>query len=127
MPTRILLPKSVVSALDESKIVGVRAGSESHRFIGVWVVVVQGRVFIRSWNDKRTGWREAFRGDAQGVIQIPSGREVPIRARPIHGDRLLDAIDAEYAAKYPTPASRKWVRGFKTARRRATTVELMPR
>ena len=36
-------------------------------------------------------------------------------------------IDAAYAEKYPTPGSRKWVRGFRTPRRRATTLELVPR
>jgi hypothetical protein len=108
-------------------ILGVRAGVEEHRFIGVWVVVVQGRVFIRSWNDKRTGWREAFRGDPRGVIQVPNGREVRVRTRAVRGERLLDAVDAAYAEKYHTPASRKWVRGFARPRRRATTVELVPR
>jgi len=127
MATSRGLPKAVVTALDESMILGVRAGTEAHRFIGVWVVVVQGRVFIRSWNDKRTGWREAFRDDPHGVIQIPSGREVRVRARAVKGERLLDAVDAAYAAKYHTPASRKWVRGFARPRRRATTVELVPR
>ena len=127
MATSRGLPKAVVRALDESKILGVRAGTEAHRFIGVWVVVVQGRVFIRSWNDKRTGWREAFRADPLGVIQIPTGREVRVRARAVKGERLLDAVDAAYAAKYHTPASRKWVRGFARPRRRSTTVELVPR
>jgi hypothetical protein len=121
------LSKAIVTALEKSMILGIRAGTESHRFIGVWVVVVQGRVFIRSWNDKRTGWRETFRDDPHGVIQVPSGREVRVRARAVKGERLLDAVDAAYAAKYHTPASRKWVRGFARPRRRATTVELLPR
>ena len=127
MATTRSLPKSIVAALDESKILGIRAGQEPHRFIGVWVVVVKGRVFIRSWNDKRTGWREAFRADPRGAIQTPSGREVRVRARPVNGKRLLDAVDDAYAEKYHTPASRKWVRGFARPRRRETTVELLPR
>jgi hypothetical protein len=127
MPPTRRLSKPVVRALDESKILGVRAGEGEHRFTGVWVVVVEDRVFIRSWNDKRTGWREGFRAEPQGVIQLLSGREIRIRARPVRGERLLDAVDAAYAAKYHTPASRKWVRGFATPRRRATTVELTPR
>ena len=50
------LPPSVVAAVDESKILGIRAGSRSdHRFIGVWPVVVEGRVFIR-FVDAEAGW-----------------------------------------------------------------------
>ena len=36
--------------LGKVKILDVRAGTE-HRYTGVWVVVVEGRVFVRSWND----------------------------------------------------------------------------
>jgi len=45
----------VVEALSRAKILGVRAGTE-HRYTGIWVVVIDGRVFVRSWNDKPTGW-----------------------------------------------------------------------
>ena len=50
--------KPVLDLLADAVLVGLRAGTE-HRFTGVWVVVVKGRVFVRSWNDKATGWRQA--------------------------------------------------------------------
>jgi hypothetical protein len=61
------------------------------------------------------------------VIQVPTGREIRVRARKVRGERLLDAIDAAYGEKYNTPASRKWVHGFAQARRRKTTTEFLPR
>lgn len=118
--------KAALAAVDAAKILGVRAGTE-HRFTGVWVVVVNGRVFARSWNDKPTGWRRAFLEEPLGVIQAPGGREIRVRAKTVRGDRLLDAIDDAYAEKYNTPASLKWVRGFGQRRRRATTTEFLPR
>jgi len=118
--------KPVLASLAAAKILGVRAGTE-HRFTGVWVVVVDGRVFVRSWNDKPTGWYRAFLAEPAGAIQAPGGREIPVRARRVRGERLLDSIDAAYAGKYHTPASLKWVRGFRTERRRATTLEFIPR
>lgn len=118
--------KPILAALDESKIIGVRAGA-GHRFTGVWVVVANGRVFARSWSDKPTGWYRAFLAEPLGTIQIPPGRLVRVRAVRVRGERLLDAVDAGYAAKYNTPASLKWVRGFARPRRRATTMEFRPR
>src|SRR5919206_360297 len=50
----------------EKRIV-VRSGT-THRFTGVWTVVVRGRVFVRSWNDAETGWHRAFREDPRGAI-----------------------------------------------------------
>ena len=120
------LTRPVVQALDTAKIIGLRAGLAPHRFLGVWVVVVDGRAFVRSWNDKPQGWYRAFLEEPRGVLQLGE-RELPIRAARSRGERLMDAIDAAYAVKYPTPGSRKYVRGFKTPRRRATTLEIKPR
>jgi hypothetical protein len=45
----------------------------------------------------------------------------------VRGSRLIAAIEERYAAKYATPASQKYVRGFRTSRRRDTTTEFVPR
>lgn len=127
MTRRTRLAARVVAALDESKILGVRAGDAPHRFLAVWVVVVRGRVFVRPWNDKPAGWYRAFVAEKRGAIHIPDGRELRVAAKRVRGERLLDAVDHAYAEKYHTPGSKKWVRGFKTARRRATTLEFVPR
>jgi hypothetical protein len=118
--------RPVVAALEQARILGVRSGTE-HRFTAVWVVVVTGRVFARSWSDSPGGWYRAFAAEPNGALQLPGGREIRVRARKTRGERLLDAIDEAYAEKYPTPASRKWVRGFRQPRRRGTTMEFVPR
>jgi hypothetical protein len=110
----------------DARILRVRAGIADHRFTGIWFVLVGGRVFVRPWNDKVSGWRRAFLNEPRGAVSL-SGREILVRARTVRGKRLWDAVDAAYAEKYNTPASRKWVRGFATARRRKTTTELLPR
>ena len=126
MPAR-RYSRPVLAALEASKILGVRAGLADHRFTGVWVVTVNGRVFVRSWNDKPTGWRKAFLEEPRGTIQIPPGREIAVRAKAVRAERLLAAIDLAYAEKYDTKASLKWVRAFARGRRRLTTTELVPR
>src|SRR5262249_48899969 len=60
-------PGPALEELAKAKILGVRAGTE-HRYTGVWVVVVEGRVFVRSWNDKPTGWYRAFQAQPLGSI-----------------------------------------------------------
>lgn len=73
--------RTTSEAIDQSPIIGVRAGVRSrHRFTG--------------------GAREA-----RGYV----------------------AIERPYAEKYPTPASQKYVRGFRSARRRRATIEFLPR
>jgi hypothetical protein len=121
------LSRPVVAAADASQIIGVRAGARSdHRFTGVWPVVVEGRVFARSWTAKPDGWNHAFLEDPLGVMQVGE-REVRVRAVRVKSERLRDAIEEAYAEKFSTKASQKYVRGFRTARRRDTTVEFVPR
>src|SRR5215510_10094699 len=117
-------PKATLEELANAKILGVRAGTE-HRYTGVWVVVVEGRAFVRSWNDKPTGWYRAFRDQPLGSIQL-AGQEIAVRGRPVRGERIRDAVTQAYAAKYNTPASEKWVRGFAEPDRAANTLELLP-
>lgn len=126
-PAARRFPRPVLRAIDEGKILGVRAGAPSaHRFIGIWAVVVDDRVFARSWTLKPDGWNRAFRASRFGAIQV-GGREIRVRAVPARGARIRDAVERAYAEKYATPGSLKYVRGFRTARRRDSTLEFVPR
>jgi hypothetical protein len=121
------LPRAVVAAIDKSKILGIRAGARSdHRFIGIWAVVVDGRVFGRSWTLKPGGWYRTLLEDPIGVIQVGE-RQVRIRAKRARGTRISDAVERAYAEKYATPGSLKYVRGFRVPRRRESTMEFLPR
>ena len=121
------LSRPVVAAIDAAKILGIRAGAKSdHRFIGVWPIVVDGRVFARSWTLTKDGWYRTFLDDPLGVLQA-GDREVKVRAVRVKSERLRDKIEDAYAEKYDTKASRKYVRGFRSARRRDTTTEFVPR
>ena len=117
--------KTIIEAAQSAKIMGVRAGTE-HKFTGVWIVVVEGRIFARSWSDKPTGWFRAFKKQPAGTIQI-GDREIPVRGKPVRSARILDVVTEAFGEKYNTKASRKWVDGFAEPERLATTLEFIPR
>ena len=125
MPRRLSRP--VAAAADAAGIMGIRAGAKSdHRFVGVWPIVVDGRLFARSWTQSRGGWYKTFLDDRLGVIQV-GDRQLRVRAIPVKSERLRDKIDAAYREKYHTKASQKYVRGLRSPRRRETTTEFVPR
>jgi hypothetical protein len=126
-PSPRRLPATVVAAVHDCKILGIRAGARSdHRFVGVWPVVVDGRVFVRSWTVAPEGWYRTFLEDPLGVIQVGE-RQIRVRAVRARSTRIRDAVERAYAEKYPTPGAVKYVRGFRTARRRDATIEFVPR
>ena len=128
-PAKSTFPPRVLALMRGSRMLGIRAGAAGdHRFTGIWFVMVGDRVFVRPYYDEPTGWYRAFRKDPRGAITLGKDkREIPVRARTARGSSLFDKVDAAYASKYDTAASRKWVRGFHQTRRRKTTTELRPR
>jgi hypothetical protein len=123
MAKDVNFPDTVIDAIDKSKTLGVRSGTE-HRYTGVWVVVVNNRVFVRSWNDKPTGWFRAFKKEATGTIQI-GDLEVSVRAKLVRSARIRDAVTLALGEKYDTRGSLKWVEGFAEPSRVLTTLEFV--
>jgi hypothetical protein len=114
----------VLDALRNAKILGVRSGSE-HRYTGVWVVMIDNRVFVRSWYDKPTGWFRAFKKEPIGTIQ--AGKlEIPVRGKPVRSVRMRNAVTVAFGEKYNTKGSKVWVDGFAEPARVLTTLEFVP-
>jgi len=118
-------PGAILSAIREGKMLRLRAGTGPHRFIGIWAVVVEGRVFVRSWSLRPRSWYRTFLEEPQGAILV-DGREIAVRAVLTRSDRLKDAIDEAYLEKYNTRGSLKYARDLGRAKSRTTTTELVP-
>ena len=118
-------PKTVVEAIRDGKILGIRTGAKPHRIIGIWAVVVEGRVFVRSYSLKPRSWWRTFQEEPRGIIEV-NGKQIKVRPVFTRSERLKKLVDRAYAEKFPTPGSRVFVEGFKEKKRRDTTTELVP-
>ncbi len=125
MSTPRRFPAEIVTAIRDCQVLGIRAGDGQHRVIGIWAVVVEDRVFVRSWSLKPDGWYRTFREEPRGLIAI-EGREFRVRAVQTRSERLKEAVDQAYLAKYSTPASLKYSRDLCQPKSRDTTTELVP-
>jgi hypothetical protein len=123
MKTKRGFPEDIVAAIRDGKMLRIRAGAE-HRFIGIWAVVVEGRVFVRSWSLKPRSWYRTFLEDSGGAIQV-DGLEIPVRAVRTRSERLQDAVSRAYLAKYNKGSSIKYARDMGRPKSRATTTELV--
>src|SRR5918994_3822361 len=115
----------VVDSIRDGKILGIRAGTKPHRFIGIWAVVVERRVFVRSWSLKPRSWYRTFLEEPRGTINV-DGREIPVRAVQTRSERLKKAVDQAYVKKYNTPGSVKYAKDLGRKKTRDTTTELVP-
>ena len=125
MKSQKQLSKNQIAAIRDAKILGIRAGTKPHRFIGIWAVVVENRVFVRSWGLKASGWYRALLKEPVALIQVDE-EEIPVRAVFTRSERLKKLVDRAYAEKFNTPGSRHFVQGFaRSKKRRDTTTELV--
>lgn len=116
----------ILEAIRDGKIIGIRAGTTApHRFIGIWAVVVEGRVFVRSWSLKPRSWYRTFLEEPRGAIRVLE-QEIPVRAVHTRSERLKRAVSRAYLEKYNTPGSIKYAQDMGRAKSSATTTELVP-
>ena len=117
--------KDILETIHKDKILGIKAGEGEHRFIGIWAVVVENRVFVRSWSLKPRSWYRTFLEEPRGLINV-AGREIKVRAVHTRSERLKQVVSQAYLEKYNTKGSIKYARDMGRAKSRATTTELVP-
>ena len=117
-----------IATINKDKILGIRAGRDlDHRVIGIWAVVVDGRVFVRSYTMKPGGWWRTFLEDPYGEIFVSKRkRGIKVRAVQTRSEKLKDAVSAAYKEKYNTRGSVGYVEEMSRSPLRDTTTELMP-
>ena len=117
--------EEILATLRKEKILGIRAGTDSsHRIIGIWVVIVEGRVFVRSWSMSPRSWWRTFLEDPHGSMFVRD-KEFHIRAIQTRSERLKDLVSAAYKEKYNKPGDIQYVKDMSRKKSRDTTTELV--
>jgi hypothetical protein len=114
----------VVAAIHRARRIGLVAGSRPHKFTSMWAVVVEGRVFVRSWSVKPRSWYRTLLEEPRGVLKV-GGREAPFRAVRTRSPAVKAAVDRAYRAKYDRAGDLPYTRDMTGAKSRATTTELV--
>jgi hypothetical protein len=128
MKSRNHFPGDMLATIYKERVVGIRAGSDkTHRVIGIWVVVVERRVFVRSWSMKPRSWWRTFLEDPYGEIFVGK-RKRGIKAQTVQvkSEKLKDLVSAAYKEKYNTRGSVGYVEDMSRKPSRDTTTELVP-
>lgn len=120
-------PKAFLKAVGETQITSVRAGKDREKFTGIWMVVVEERIFGRSYTLSERSWYTALANGEKGDIRC--GKEIiPIKGiKPKDVKSITEAINKAYEKKYLVKASnKKWVDGLAEPERVSRTMEFVP-
>ena len=78
------------------------ADSPVHRTI-IWVVVVEGEVFVRSVRGTKGRWYREISSNPEGALHVGE-RRIPMRAVPATDEATVEAVSEAYRSKYEKSA-----------------------
>src|SRR5689334_72077 len=107
MKPKTSFPTTILESIRKEKIIGIRAGS-THRVIGIWAVVVENRVFVRSYSMKPRSWWRTFLEDPQGIMTVGE-KEIKVKAVQTRSERIKDLVSEAYKEKYNRPGDIQYV------------------
>ena len=116
-----------LKCINQTQITSVRAGKYREKFTGIWMVVVDNRIFARSYYGAERSWYTALINGDTGDLKC--GKEiVPVKGRkPSDLTTINKAINRAYEKKYLGKAyNKKWVDGLAEEERVARTMEFIP-
>jgi hypothetical protein len=95
------LDRETLEALDRNREIDIRTprrdGSVSNR--PIWVVVVDGEAYVRSWKARRGAWYRRVLEDRRAVIAV-DGREIDIGLEPEQDEEINRRVSDAFRAKY---------------------------
>ena len=72
--------------------------------VTIWVVLVDGAVYVRSVRGTRGRWYRELTERREGALRV-GARRVPVRASKVREPEMIDEISAAFWRKYPKSAS----------------------
>ncbi len=116
--------KKILKEIAERELIGIKAGNGNHRFLPIWMVVVEDQIYARSWGQKK-GWYRAFQEEGVGEVSARSG-QYRVKAEFIdEDDKVNEWVDKAYEQKYNKASYQKYVDDLQTSSSRSTTVRLV--
>jgi len=104
--------KEVLEFVKTNNLIGIKAGKNRETFIQIWMVVVDNRIFARSWGLSEKSWYNIFLAEHLGQINCDN-IICNIKALvPVDIDTLADRINQAYLNKYNYGRNTKYAQGI---------------
>jgi len=118
--------QATLDFINSHNLVGIKAGEQRKTFLLIWMVVVDNRVFARSWGLSEKSWFTSFLSDPGGQIQCGE-RILAMEARtPEPDDQLNERISQAYLDKYDLGENSFYAQGITQPEHVARTMEFFP-
>lgn len=117
--------ETALDYIQNHTIIGIKAGHQRPEFLEIWMIVVQNRIFARSWGLAERSWYNTFLDNSVGEIQC--GETIyPIKAIiPEDISDLTEEINQAYLTKYNSEHNIQYSQGIIQEKHVAKTMEFI--
>lgn len=111
--------------IKSNNLIGIKAGFDRPAFLDIWMVVVDERIFARSWGFAENSWYNTFLQNPYG--QIKCGDSVfNIQALiPTDKEEITEKINIAYLAKYNSGHNIEYAKGIVEGKHIDKTMEFI--
>ncbi|MDR4954229.1 DUF2255 family protein [Chryseobacterium sp. ES2] len=106
-------------------IIGIKAGHQRPEFLEIWMVVVQNRIFARSWGLAERSWYNIFLENSAGEIQCGETIYHVKALVPEDINDLTEEINQAYLTKYNSDHNIPYSQGIIQEKHVAKTMEFI--
>lgn len=119
------MKNEALNYINSNNLIGIKAGKNRERFLEIWMVTVDNRIFARSWGFAERSWYNTFLKDEEGQIQC--GTNISnIKARvPEDLDEINEKISKAYLDKYDSGENSYYAKGIIEEKHAQKTMELI--
>lgn len=117
-------PDSFYEHIKNNTLIDIKGGRERETFLSIWMVEVNDRLFVRSWNKSPRSWFTDF--IKTGVGQVKYGKNIiNVKGKKLpKNDKTNLLIDAAYLNKYNQEWNLKYAEGISQPEYANYTIEL---
>ena len=120
------LHPDIIHFVENNSLIGLKAGNERPDFLEIWMVVVKGRVFARSWAMSERSWYTTFLKNKEGFIKCGDWVSAINGIVPLDLPELGEEINKAYIKKYDFGANSVYVQEIIEKNRMDKTMEFVP-
>ncbi len=99
--------EAAIKYIKSNNHIGIKAGTERETFLEIWMVVVDNRIFARSWGFAERSWYNTFLQNPIGEIKCCDQIFKIVAEVPVDEDDLMNKINQAYLSKYSSTAHNK--------------------